>query len=147
MQAMIRNNLVSQKYLTESYSTCWQLANNSETITRSPSRKSNGPDFSAAQLGLLQNYKIPREEVLECDIIKTYELNRNLIAGQSGKSKLGSLVTLAQLLHSSEVIVQLLVNDDLLDRFRSLSKKIPQFFFFSLVVYMLTLHCIYTFKK
>jgi hypothetical protein len=163
LQSMIRDNLQSQKYLTEGYSRIWTshktlkhdslliavnrnqsapLLTTTTTTTTMPTKIENGSAQSAATTSQGKSgtgkmfdgasnsatshrhngYMGGAEHVSAEDIIKKFELNRDLIVGQSGESTLGATVTLAQLLHSSEGIVQLLVNNDLMVRFKSLGE-------------------------
>jgi hypothetical protein len=99
IQRIVRSNLLGQDYFARRTSRVWRH------IT---------PTIGADGIS-------EEEEDLE-EISRHSELWRNIIIDQ-GEDSLGATVTLGQLLRSSESIVNKLVNNELMDRFKNLVAK------------------------
>jgi hypothetical protein len=103
IQCIVRDNLLAQKYFTEKCSRAWCLI--------SP--------HDDTRLSLLGDDPIA---LVKLDMEKKFLRWRDLIIDH-GEETLGATVTLGQLLHSSETIVQRLVNNDLMVRFKTLVER------------------------
>lgn len=104
IQCMVRDNLLAQKYFTEKCSRTWRLI--VPPNQRRLSILSEENPLALAKLEMEKKYLRWRDLIID-----------------HGEETLGATVTLGQLLHSSETIVQRLVNNDLMVRFKTLVEK------------------------
>jgi hypothetical protein len=125
VQCIVRDNIMVQQYVTENYSRVWRLATpitslddtaNSDGVIEvvNDGNNNNNNNNKQQQQGEQKKTKKTKKS-----LIKRYELFKDLII-EHGTDTMGATVTLAQLLNSSEVIIQRLVNNELMLRFKQL---------------------------
>lgn len=128
IQCIVRDNMLVQQYVTENYSRAWRLStasislDNKSQLPQEQSQlevKEDDIFFDSNKLVAVQ------DDVIEVSkhrtLLKRYELLKDLVI-EHGTDTFGATVTLAQLLNSSENIIQRLVNNELMLRFRKLGK-------------------------
>jgi hypothetical protein len=118
VQCIVRDNIMVQQYVTENYSRVWRLA----TPITSLDDKANSDGVIEVVDGnnnKQQQQQQQQKKKTKKSLIKRYELFKDLII-EHGTDTMGATVTLAQLLNSSEVIIQRLVNNELMLRFKQL---------------------------
>jgi hypothetical protein len=119
VQCIVRDNIMVQQYVTENYSRVWRLA----TPITSLDDKANSDGVIEVVDGnnnkQQQQQQQQQKKKTKKSLIKRYELFKDLII-EHGTDTMGATVTLAQLLNSSEVIIQRLVNNQLMLRFKQL---------------------------
>ena len=137
VQRCIIGNVWTQEYFASHRARTWQRPHDAATdativAANSDSAESNAMANTGEELVDFKDSGSFGEESLEDkwgtshvmhkEVVRRWEPWRNIIIGQ-GEESMGATVTLGQLLCSTEQIVNKLVNNELIDRFKNLAHK------------------------